>query len=163
MAVAAAAAHSCATNRRIAAVQGRTSTGRRVGIALVGRDHLRADAIIGMLYKISVFVMPSSPSPHLNSSSGASVVVAPPPGLRLPDRVGEQIRYLQYSIPTEEAYVHWVRASVHFHCLRHSKGMGSKQVQALLTWLSVERHVSASTHRQALSALLFFFQQVFGQ
>ena len=92
MAVAAAAAQSCATNRRIAAVQGRTPTGRRVGIALVGRDHLRAGAIIGTLYKKSVFVMPSSPSPYLNSASGASAVVAPPSGLRLLDRVGEQIR-----------------------------------------------------------------------
>ena len=41
--------------------------------------------------------------------------------------------------------------------------MGGEQVQAFLTWLSVEHHVSASTRRQALSALLFLFQQVFGQ
>ena len=41
--------------------------------------------------------------------------------------------------------------------------MGGEQVQALLTWLSVERHVSAFTHRLALSGLMFFFQQVFGQ
>jgi len=32
-----------------------------------------------------------------------------------------------------------------------------------LSWLSAERRVSVSTHRQALSALLFLYQQVLGQ
>lgn len=33
--------------------------------------------------------------------------------------------------------------------------MGKPEVEAFLTWLAVERQVSPSTHRQALSALLF--------
>ena len=33
--------------------------------------------------------------------------------------------------------------------------MGVVEVQALLTWLALERQVSVSSHRQALSALLF--------
>ena len=36
---------------------------------------------------------------------------------RLLDQVREQLRYLHYSIRTEEAYVHWVRAFVRFHRL----------------------------------------------
>ena len=34
--------------------------------------------------------------------------------------------------------------------------MGAPEVEAFLTYLAVERKVSASTHNQALSALLLF-------
>jgi len=85
------------------------------------------------------------------------------PARRLLDQLRERIRYLHYSIRTEEAYVHWVRAFVRFHGLRHPREMGAEEVRAFLSWLAVERHVSVSTHRQALSALLFLYRQVFGQ
>ena len=81
---------------------------------------------------------------------------------RLLDQLRERIRYLHCSIRTEDAHVHWVRAFVRFHGLRHPRQMGASEVQAFLSWLAVERHVSVSTHRQALSALLFLYQQVFG-
>ena len=38
--------------------------------------------------------------------------------------------------------------------------MGAAEVSTLLTWLAVERHVSASTQNQALSALLFLYKHV---
>lgn len=79
------------------------------------------------------------------------------------DQVRERIRYLHYSLRTEQAYVHWIRAYVHFHGMRHPRDMGGAQVQAFLAWLSDARGVSVSTHRQALSALLFLYQQVLGQ
>ena len=107
--------------------------------------------------------MPSSPSPHLNSASCTGTGVAPPAGLRLLDQVREQVRYLHCSIRTEQAYVHWVRDYVRFQGMRHPRQMGAHEIRAFLTWLSVERHVSVSTHRQALAALLFLYQRVFGQ
>jgi integron integrase len=82
--------------------------------------------------------------------------------LRLLDQVRERIRYLHYSIRTEEAYVHWVRAFVRFHRLRHPRELGAAEVEASLSWLAGERRVSVSTHRQALSALLFLCQKVIG-
>lgn len=82
---------------------------------------------------------------------------------RLLDQVRERVRYLHYSLRTEQAYVHWVRAFVRHHGLRHPKTMGGPEVEAFLSWLSAHRGVSVSTHRQALSALLFLYQQVFGQ
>ena len=94
------------------------------------------------------------------SLSPASATVAP---VRLLDQVRERIRYLHYSLRTEQAYVHWVRAFVRFHGVRHPKAMGQPEVEAFLSWLSSERQVSVSTHRQALSALLFLYQQVLGQ
>lgn len=85
----------------------------------------------------------------------------PPPG-RLLDQLRGQIRYLHYSIRTEEAYVHWVRAFVRFHGLRHPADLGAADVEAFLAWLANDRNVAVSSHQQALSALLFLYQKVLG-
>ena len=81
---------------------------------------------------------------------------------RLLDQVRHQVRYRHYSIRTEEAYVHWVRAFIRYHGLRHPAELSRSEVESFLAWLAAERQVSASTHRQALSALLFLYQQVLG-
>ena len=81
---------------------------------------------------------------------------------RLLDQVRERIRYLHYSLSTEQTYVYWVRWFIRFHGLRHPKEMGQQEVERFLTMLANERKVSPSTHRQALSALLFLYQQVLG-
>ncbi len=83
-----------------------------------------------------------------------------PPPLRLLDQLRQQIRTLHYSIRTEQAYVHWVQAFVRFHDLRHPAELGGDAVQAFLSWLATEQQVSVSTHKQALSALLFLYQKV---
>jgi len=84
--------------------------------------------------------------------------------VRLLDQVRERIRYLHYSIRTEQVYVHWIRAFIRFHgCNRHPRDMGGPEVEAFLVWLANDRQVSVSTHRQALSALLFLYQKVIGQ
>ena len=84
------------------------------------------------------------------------------PPLRLMDQLRHQIRYLHYSIRTEQAYVHWVRAFVRFHGLRHPAELGGAEVEAFLAWLAADRDVAVSTHKQALSALLFLYQKVLG-
>ena len=81
---------------------------------------------------------------------------------RLLDQVRERVRYLHYSIRTEQAYVHWVRAFVRFHGVRHPAEMGAAEVEAFLTWLAAERRVAAATHRQALSAIVFLYEKVLG-
>lgn len=80
--------------------------------------------------------------------------------VRLLDQVRERIRYLHYSIRTEEAYVHWIKAYIRFHRRRHPRELGQPHVEAFLSMLANERQVAASTHRQALSALLFLYRQV---
>ena len=74
---------------------------------------------------------------------------------RILDQLRERIRYLHYSLRTEEAYVYWVKAFIRFHDLRHPVEMGKVEIEAYLMWLVTTRNVSSSTHRQALSALLF--------
>ena len=87
---------------------------------------------------------------------------APLPPLRsvkVLDQLRERIRYLHYSLPTEQAYVHWVRAFIRFHGVRHPATLGSSEVEAFLSWLANERMVSVSTHRQALAALVVLLRQ----
>ena len=79
---------------------------------------------------------------------------------RLLDLVRREIRYRHYSLSTEKAYVHWVRFFVKFHGLTHPREMGVAQVESFLSHLAKDRQVSASTHRQALSALLFLYGEV---
>ncbi len=82
---------------------------------------------------------------------------------RLLDQVRERIRYLHYSIRTEQAYVHWVRAFVRFHdAPRHPAEMGAPEVEAFLSWLANERRVAVATHQQALAAIGFLYQKVLG-
>lgn len=95
------------------------------------------------------------------SSTTTPAHVAAPPG-RLLDQLREHIRYRHYSLRTEEAYVHWVRSFIRFHGLQHPRELGQAEIESFLTWLAAERQVSASTHKQALSALLFLYQNVLG-
>lgn len=79
---------------------------------------------------------------------------------RLLDRVRDRIRRKHYSIRTEQAYLHWVKAFVRFHGMKHPSAMGASEVEAFLTYLAVERHVASSTQNQALSGLLFLYRDV---
>jgi hypothetical protein len=81
---------------------------------------------------------------------------------RLLDQLREQIRYLHYSLRTEEAYLYWIKNYIRFHGLKHPRDMGQAEIESFLTYLATQRKVSVSTHRQALSALLFLYQKVLG-
>ena len=79
---------------------------------------------------------------------------------RLLDQLRERLRYAHYSLRTEQAYVYWVRYFIRFHKLRHPNEMGKSEIEAFLTYIAVDRKVSASTHRQALAAILYLYKQV---
>ena len=81
---------------------------------------------------------------------------------RLLDRVATALRARHYSRRTEKAYVGWTRRYILFHRKRHPAQMGAPEVEAFLSALAVERHVSASTQNQALAAILFLYRQVLG-
>jgi len=100
----------------------------------------------------------------INTTAKPRTLLGRPPlqSGRLLDQMRERIRYLHYSLSTEQTYVYWVRWFIRFHDLRHPKDMGQPEVERFLTMLANERKVSPSTHRQALSALLFLYQQVLG-
>jgi integron integrase len=79
---------------------------------------------------------------------------------KLLDQVKRCIRDKHYSLRTEEAYVYWIRWYIRFHKLRHPAEMGAPEVKMFLSYLTNERSVSISTHKQALCALLFLYKQV---
>jgi integron integrase len=81
---------------------------------------------------------------------------------KLLDQVRDRIRVKHYSIRTETQYMQWVKRFILFHDKRHPQEMGTTEVEAFLTHLAVNGHVSASTQNQALSALLFLYKEVLG-
>ena len=93
----------------------------------------------------------------MNSLSSSAQSLSKP---RLLTQLREAIRTRHYALSTEKVYVHWVRTFIRFHGIRHPIEMGAREVEAFLTYLAVERKVSASTHNQALSALLFLYREV---
>ena len=101
---------------------------------------------------------PTSPPLHLTEGVQAS---APRPPTLL-EVLRRHLRERHYSLRTEEAYVFWVRHYVRFHGRRHPAELGKEELQAFLQHLAADRGVSASTHRQALSALLFLYTKVLG-
>ena len=83
---------------------------------------------------------------------------------RLLDQVRERIRYWHDSLKTEKAYLYWIRFFIRWSAkqggIRHPRDMGMVDVEAFLSMLANERKVSASTHNQTLSALLFLYREV---
>ena len=79
---------------------------------------------------------------------------------RLLDRVRDAIRVRHYSRRTEEAYVGWIRRFIFFNDKRHPRELGAGDVGRFLSHLAIERHVTASSQNQALSALLFLYRAV---
>lgn len=79
-------------------------------------------------------------------------------------QVRERIRYMHYSLATEKVYLYWVRFFVRWSgregAMRHPRDIDAKGVEAFLTMLATDRRVSASTHNQALSAILFLYREV---
>jgi len=80
--------------------------------------------------------------------------------LKLLDQLRTAIRVRHYSRRTEDAYVWWVRRYVRFCGVRHPRELGPVDVTRFLSSLAIDRHVSASTQNQALSALVFLYAEV---
>ena len=81
----------------------------------------------------------------------------------LEQALAAKIRLKNYSIRTEQAYVHWLRRFVKFHGDRDPQTLGGDAVTAYLNHLAINREVSPSTQGQALSALVFLYSQVLGR
>jgi integron integrase len=85
------------------------------------------------------------------------------PHVELEEKLVAEIRRRNYSIRTEHAYVGWTRRYVAFHGNRHPAQMGAEEIAEYLNHLALNLEVSPSTQSQALSALVFLYEQVLGQ
>ncbi len=80
--------------------------------------------------------------------------------VRLLDQVRNKIRFLHYSIRTEDTYVNWIKRYILFHNKQHPINMNSEHIEAFLTHLAVNCNVAASTQNQALNAIIFLYKRV---
>jgi integron integrase len=76
------------------------------------------------------------------------------------ESVRAAIRVRNYSYATEQTYLDWIKRFILFHKKRHPAEMGEREVGAYLSYLAVDRDVSASTQNQALNALVFLYSHV---
>ncbi len=82
------------------------------------------------------------------------------PSTKLLDRTRTILRRKHYAYSTEQQYLSWIRRFILFHGKRHPIHMGRPEIEAFLTHLAIQEHVSASTQNQALSAILFLYRTV---
>lgn len=74
----------------------------------------------------------------------------------------KEMRLQRYAYSTETAYAQWVSR----FCLAFGEDMeslGEKEIRSFLSELAVGGNVAKSTQRQAMSALLFYFEKVMGR
>src|SRR5207302_2070302 len=79
---------------------------------------------------------------------------------KLLDRMRATARMRHLSIPTERAYVDWIKRYIFFHNKRHPQYMGEAEIRAFISDLAVNGRVAASTQTVALSAVLFLYREV---
>ena len=66
----------------------------------------------------------------------------------------------RYSRRTVDSYLYWIKYFILFHQKKHPDQMGPAEVEAFLTFLATERHVSAATQAIALNALVFLYSKI---
>lgn len=74
----------------------------------------------------------------------------------------KEIQFRHFSSKTLKSYAHWVRALSNFLGFIPPNAVTAEHVRDFLSFLAVERDVSASTQNQAFNALLFFLRKGFG-
>ena len=63
---------------------------------------------------------------------------------KLLDQVRDKIRFKHYSLSTEKTYIAWIKQFILYHQKRHPLEMGALEVEAFLTYLATQRHVSSA-------------------
>jgi len=66
----------------------------------------------------------------------------------------------RYSRRTVDTYLRWIKYFIVFHNKQHPEKLGSADVESFLTFLAVERDVSAATQAIALNALAFLYKNI---
>src|SRR5437899_7675130 len=82
---------------------------------------------------------------------------------KLLDQARDVLRLKHYSLRTERSYCDWIERFIRFHHLSHPGEMGASEITQFLTHLARVGNVAAATQNQALSAILFLYQQVLKQ
>jgi integron integrase len=76
------------------------------------------------------------------------------------ERVRSELRTRHYSLQTEKTYLYWIRHFILFNDKRHPEVMGNADIERFLSYLAVNRKVSAATQNQALCAIVFLYRYI---
>ncbi|MDQ7786068.1 MAG: site-specific integrase [Thermodesulfovibrionales bacterium] len=77
------------------------------------------------------------------------------------EKMRQALRLRHRSYSTEKTYILWLRQFQGFFDGKHHNSLDGKDLQNFLSYLAVERKVSASTQNQALNAIVFLYRHVF--
>lgn len=75
----------------------------------------------------------------------------------------ERMRLRHYAYNTEKSYREWIRRFILYTGVKSPLTAKPEHVKRFLTYLAMERKVTASTQNQAFNALLFLYREVLGQ
>jgi integron integrase len=76
------------------------------------------------------------------------------------ESIRQVMRTKHYSIQTEKTYLQWIKRFILFNRKQHPKDMGEQEVTDFLTYLAVNRQVTASTQNLALCAIVFMYKHI---
>nr|WP_320012417.1 integron integrase [uncultured Desulfobulbus sp.] len=82
---------------------------------------------------------------------------------QLYDALASSIQVRHYSPKTLRSYRSWIRKFQTFVKSKNPSSITVEDVKNYLTWLAVERHVSASSQNLAFNSLLYLFRNVLGK
>lgn len=71
--------------------------------------------------------------------------------------IREHMLVRRYSRRTISSYLYWIKYFIVFHNKQHPEQLAEEDIERFLTFLAVERHVSAATQGVALNVLVFLF------
>ena len=73
------------------------------------------------------------------------------------------MRVRRYSRRTISSYLYWIKYFIVFNNKQHPRDLGDQEIEDFLTYLAVERNVSAATQSIALNAVVFVKTKVLDQ
>ena len=76
------------------------------------------------------------------------------------EQVRQTCRRRHLSLRTESAYVNWIKRFILYSGRLHPAELNEDHVRRFLSYLAVQRRVSASTQNQALNAIVFLYKRV---
>lgn len=76
------------------------------------------------------------------------------------DFVSDTMYKRHYAKRTIESYIIWIRAFINFHNKHHPRVMGDDEVSEFLSFLVLQKKVSANTQTLALNALVFLYKEI---
>src|SRR5690606_30100925 len=77
--------------------------------------------------------------------------------------IREYMLVRRYSRRTVDSYLYWIKYFIVFNGKKHPSEMAAMEVEKFLTFLAVERNVSAATQSIALNALVFLYGKYLGK